>query len=280
MQAHLQDLASSDKDSKSFTICQRVLLRCHEIIFEDTPGLTSGPYGTMKVQSRKLQRRKRVKHHLEPALVGIGCVLAGVPGVPKLTATVGNVALEQGRAEDTEGHIRSLEVDDDWSPIASPSHIQTIVEPEPDEEDDAGDEEHIGTIPEGYISGQSQVRPSVSGGKHGILGFKSFGRSRSQRISEAAQTTPSFRRLSNEMRHSEAADDPFGQLDAPSPPSLPFKSSPSLSSTKNYRQSGSGGVVEDILREYDPKARKELLQSHYCRSEVPNYARASRNHMC
>ena len=113
MQAHLNDLATTDKDSKSFTICQRVILRCHEIIFEDTPGLVSGPYATIKVKSRKLARRKRVKHHVEPTLVGIGCVLAGAPGMPKLTEIMGHAALEQGRAEDTEQHYRSLEVHDD-----------------------------------------------------------------------------------------------------------------------------------------------------------------------
>ena len=134
MQAHLKDLAAN-KDTRSFSVCQRVLHRCHEIIFEDSPGLVSGPYSSMKVRSRKHIHRNRVKHHVEPALVGMSCLLAGVPGLPQVAKVVGRVAIEQGREEDVENNIRSLDFQTEDSPIPSPS-LQNAEEFGDEEKDD------------------------------------------------------------------------------------------------------------------------------------------------
>ena len=251
MQAHLNDLAMTDKDSKSFTICQRVLLRCHEIIFEDTPGIVSGPYSTIKVKCRKLQRRKRVKHHVEPALVGIGCMFAGVPGMPRLTEVVGHSALEQGRAEDNEQHYRSLEEqDDDGDVVAGPSRLQrrAVVDPETVDEDQDDDDE-LGN--DGESEGRESRQQSLERSRKLSLAATAISRSHSQKLAEAARTTPSFSRMSSDVRHSEASDDPFGQLDGSSMINLPSRSTPAILVSKSPRKSGSGNVVDDVLRSYD-----------------------------
>ena len=269
MQAHLNDLATADKDSRSFTICQRVLLRCHEIIFEDTPKLESGPYSTMKVKSRKLQRRRRVKHHIEPALVGIGCVLAGAPGMPTLTEIMGQAALEQGRAEETVQHYRSLEVEDDEDDdgVVGPSLPRKPDDTEGDyeyreDDEESGNEDTAEGMQMERSNSAHEQNPNIP------LAAGAVSRSRSQRLTEASQTTPSFSRVSAEIRRSEAADDPFGQLDGPAMPVLPSYSTPAVPIARRSRQSHSGNVIDDVLRSYDAEAQRALLQSHYCRSEV------------
>lgn len=111
MQAYIRDLSSKQNfaDDKSFQICQRVLHKCHEIIYEDIPGLVAGPYSSsMRIHSRAQSSRKQVKHHAEPAIVGIGCILASVPGMPSFCDVYGQVAIEQGRKEDSPLDSRGL----------------------------------------------------------------------------------------------------------------------------------------------------------------------------
>lgn len=221
----------------------------------------------MKVKSRKLLRRKHVKHHVEPALVGIGCVLAGVPGMPKLTEFMGHAALEQGRAEETQQHYRSLEVqdDDDGAAEPSPPRIEATDEEDQEDEDESGTEE----VSDTRDSNRSQPQPpTLERDRKPSLAANVISRSHSKRLAEAAQTTPSFSRTSAEVRRSEAADDPFGQLDGPLTFVLPSQSTPAVPISKSIRQSGSGNVVDDVLRSYDADSQRHLLQSHYCRSEV------------
>ncbi|KAH8117567.1 kinase-like domain-containing protein, partial [Phellopilus nigrolimitatus] len=262
MQAHLRDLALSSKDSKSFVVCQRILHRCHEIIFEDSPGLVTGPYSTIKVRSRKFTRRNRVKHHLEPALVGIGCVLVGAPGLPPLAEIVGNVAIEQGRGELIETAIRSLEPQSDESPVPSSSvHLPE----DPGEEDLDGDEQLYEISQTGERGQENLMSKEVEGGNDHLL-FKAL--PPSQEMREAAQTTPAFSTLSSGVPRSEAADDPFGQLDVPPSSIPPFKSSPAISGSKRTRSSGSSNLIDNIMREYDIPTQRHLLQGHYCRAEI------------
>ena len=136
MQAHLRDLSLSRKDSKSFKICQRVLHRCHEIIFDDVPGLTTGPYASIKVPSKNLPSRRRVKHHIHPAVIGMSVLLAGSPGMPTLAGIVGPVAIEQGRESDDVTLLRSVEqrVEDGGS--FNRGNAPVLVVDEEEDEDD------------------------------------------------------------------------------------------------------------------------------------------------
>lgn len=111
MQASLKDLSNAPHDSASFLVCQRVLLQCHEIIFGDILRHTV-PYSTLEVPTLPGSVQKKVKPLMQPAVVGLGIVLAGVPGLPQLTHTIGEVAIEQGRADEEHEGVRSLELGD------------------------------------------------------------------------------------------------------------------------------------------------------------------------
>ncbi len=116
MQAHLKDIAAKPKNSDSFSICQRVMQRCHELIFSDASELSTGPYSSMKIKSRAEQSRKRVRAHLEPALVGIGCIL-GARGRPDIVSIVGEIAVEQGRIPLNNDGLRSIERGENGGPV-------------------------------------------------------------------------------------------------------------------------------------------------------------------
>lgn len=268
MQAHLKDLAMRNKDSKSFVICQRILHRCHEIIFEDSPGLVCGPYSGMKVRSRKFMQRNRIKCHFQPAIIGMGCVLAGAPGLPSLTRIVGPVALEQGRVDDTVGNLRSVEPQNDDVPAPSPSRITVEQADEDANEDDkdekenrdqATDEAHAAAV-------EGQAREPNGEDRTGDLRFRAL--TQSQKLRLAVQTTPTLSALKDGLRHSADIDDPFGQLDAPSGNTLPYQSTPAVSISKRSQHSGSADLVDSLIQEYDVDAQRHLLQSHYCHCEV------------
>ncbi|KAJ9096017.1 hypothetical protein QFC21_005381 [Naganishia friedmannii] len=172
MQTALKDLiaqqgrkqsAKRNHVATSFQICQRVLHRCHEIIFGDPPEQSTSPYrsspasprassvnvgrtiaGTLagsggpgtrrgaelmaststpapasatrapdaqrrqpptalwkygnNLREKHNQRTKRrINAHIPPALVGMGVILAGTPGMPALEGLTGQIALMQGR---------------------------------------------------------------------------------------------------------------------------------------------------------------------------------------
>lgn len=199
--------------------------------------------------------RIRIKHHVEPAIVGLGCVLAGAPGLPVLTKVVGQVALEQGRVEDSETNMRSLESQTDEAPVPSPSLRDA---------EELGDEDGDG---DGPLTEDTPVEEN-SLDVDGKGRLRSEALTQSQKMREAAQTTPSLSRLTSELRRSIAIDDPFGQLDAATTVIQPFQSSPAISNSKKSRQSGSSNLVEALIQEYDIVTQRHLLQAHYCRSEV------------
>ena len=209
-------------------------------------------------------QHNRIKHHLIPALVGIGCVL-GAPGLPRTMRVVGEVALEQGRAEEREGNIRSLEIQNEEGPISSPSAQQTTETAEDDAEEEIEDEDEV-AVDESQNQGEENPTSHAGDTEKRRLILKAL--SGSQRMREAAQTTPALSLVTDKIRRSMAADDPFGQLDASSTSVLPYQSSPAISTSKRSRQSESGNVVEGLIQEYDLDIQSRLLQSHYCRSEV------------
>lgn len=259
MQAHLRDLALNSQNSKPFTICQRVLHRCHEIIFEDSPGLVKGPYSTIKVQSRKVLQRKRVKPHMQPAIIGMALIIAGAPGLPLLTKVAGEMSVEQGKAADDESNLRSLEPQGDIGFVPSPARATEANE---DEDRDDDEQANGATQPRDdpdKIDGRVMERESDR------LLYRVL--SQSQKMQEAAQTTPVLS-STDSPRISASADDPFGQLDESPTSSQPFQSSPAISNSRKLRRSGSTSLVDAIMQSYDTPTQRRLLQGHYCRSEV------------
>ncbi|KAJ9095191.1 hypothetical protein QFC19_007646 [Naganishia cerealis] len=181
MQTALKDLiAQRQSNPVAFQICQRVLHRCHEIIFGDPPEPSASPYRSLPASPRgsyinvgrtiagtlarsgkrsglpasastptstqlepdnaasssssstvvprpanplrrlsnnlrEKRNKRRINPHIPPALVGMGVILAGTPGMPALEEIVGQVALMQGRRprDDLQDTKSRVEIDAD-----------------------------------------------------------------------------------------------------------------------------------------------------------------------
>lgn len=255
MQAALKDL-DARHDSQSFMICQRVLLKCHEIIFGDLPPPISGPYSSLNLPFRSRFARRKIKHHSEPAMVGIGVVLAGVPGMPQLTEIMGEVAVEQGRIPEAGAEVRNFESQDHDFDFGLNSSISTS-----HTDDEGDDDSDTPSPPYDQLHSDPRSVPNLT-----LPGSNTSTISR-QRRNEAAQTAPALPLHLRGMRRSRISDDPLGQLDS-EPISSPYQSSPSISSSRPPLRSASTNVVDVLLATYDSTSQMHLLRSHFCRSEV------------
>ncbi|KAI0054091.1 kinase-like protein [Auriscalpium vulgare] len=261
MQASLRDFPSSH-NSQSFLICQRTLLMCHELIFGDLPPPTTMPYPSLNTSPNPLFTRKKVKAHPQPALVGMGMLLAGTPGLPRLTAVMAEVAIEQGRIDDQGSDLRSLQrpESDHAEGSVVPVPKQSIDE-EQDDEDDVEDSPPL-------RSDQDPSPPGLNGGLHELDGRSMSGSSR-RRFVNAARTSPSLPLPLRKQRRPRFSDDPLGQLDEPMPVlSAMTHSTPSLPFSKQAHRPGSLNAVEILLNRYDFSSQMLLLRQHFCRSEV------------
>lgn len=266
MQAALQDLALTRHDTQSFVICQRVLHKCHEIIFGDLPPPATVPYASLNLPFQSRFVRKKVRTHAEPALVGMSMILAGAPGMPRLTEIMGEVAIEQGRVQEEGQEPQRLAIQDDdvvrgvaTSPIAET----------PDDDDNDTDESAIYDPSAGSQGSQpSQRTPDLDAfgnpiSKKALLRRETVG---------AARTSPALPLHLRAIRKPRLSDDPLGQNDPPSPPihsASPYQSSPSISSPsrQSYHTNSASGA-DLLLQKYDLAAQNHLLRSQYCRSEV------------
>lgn len=231
MQAYLKDFPHN---TPSFVICQRILHSCHEIIFGDVPAPSAGPYLSFSLPLTSRLGRRKVKPHLEPALVGIASVLAGVPGMPELTSIMGNVAIEQGRlVEEGDDHdyLEPAEAVIVHTVTPSMSPEQTKLELEDSEEENS--------------------RLNVATGR--------------RRAVTAAQTLPALPLHLKVRRGPRLSHDPFGQLDPEVMPSA-FQSTPSVS--RLAPRLGTAYAADELLQNYDHLSQIHLLRSHYCRSEI------------
>ncbi|QRV85795.1 phosphatidylinositol 3- and 4-kinase [Ceratobasidium sp. AG-Ba] len=264
MQATLNDLSSIQArrgatKSESFTICQRVILKCHEIIYGDPAPAPTMPYSGLHAKPRSRFGRKRIKPYVAPTLVGMGVMLAGAPAMPSLTPIMGQVAIEQGRREDDNhlsGVVRSTVEDEARGSLSS--RTESSVQ---DDDEDTGSD----TPAPAPARAPSKLSREVT----------VFPRDRSStEVVPAARTSPSLATT----RVSRISDDPFGQLDPPTPPriqsSLPsaqfFQSTPSIGrpSLGRTQSLDHGARQEAMLRQYDVYTQSQLLRGHYCRGEV------------
>ncbi|KAG8724521.1 Phosphatidylinositol 4-kinase pik1alpha (PI4-kinase)(PtdIns-4-kinase) [Ceratobasidium sp. 395] len=263
MQATLNDLAFTQarrgtSKSESFTICQRVILKCHDIIYGDPPPPPAAPYSGLQLKPRSRFGRKNVKPYTMPALVGMGVMLAGAPGMPALTPIVGQVAIEQGRREEEHqlsGVVRDVQETETRGSLSSRADS-----PAQDDDDSGSDSPAAG--------------PSSAPASKLSREITFSGNGSSAQTVPAARTSPSLATT----RVSRLSDDPFGQLDPPTPPtvksSLPstqfFQSTPSIGRPGLARAHSLGNMAkqEAILRQYDVFSQSQLLRGHYCRGEV------------
>ncbi|KAF4615315.1 hypothetical protein D9613_003070 [Agrocybe pediades] len=255
MQANLADL-SSQRDSPSFIICQRVLHRCHEIVFGDQLLPSTSPYSGFNLPA--YTRRRKIKHHAEPVFVGIGILLAGSPAMPRLAEVVGEVAIEQGRVEEDGVGIRSLELnlDNDAPSRALPS---ATTQGDPSDDEGPSSPEELPTSQPLLKFGRGALDPKPGG----LL---------SRRRTLGAQTLPALPLHLQTIRKSRGSFDPLGQLDNDNSGNantlMPYQSTPSLASSRTPTRSAVVNKADTILERYDFQSRMHLLRGHYFTSEV------------
>ncbi|OSC99048.1 kinase-like protein [Trametes coccinea BRFM310] len=258
MQAYLKDLSQPRSNPASFLICQRILHECHEIIFGDLTGQSSAPYSSLSLPGQLRTLRRKVRPHVEPAIVGIGMVLAGAPGMPQLTEIMGPVAIEQGRVDDQGQDIKSIERNDEDGIVRTVS-IQSTA-------DSAGDDEDSVDSPEPNVT-----EHTVTGNGNGTGKVSAVPSRVTRRQTIAAQTSPALPLHLRDIKRSRMSEDPFGQEDSPPVPATaaasPFQSTPSFPSRHPYRPN-SLPTADLLLQKYDFPAQMHLLRSHYCSSEV------------
>jgi phosphatidylinositol 4-kinase B len=264
MQAALRDLSLARHDSKSFVICQRILHNCHEIIFGDIPPPALGPYSAMDLPFQTRFARKKIKSHAEPVFVGLGIMLAGVPGMPQLAKIMGEVATEQGRVDDDGNAFKSLETQED-------EVVLGLTREAPSSEVNRDEENLENDTLEGVTSvplPDHAFRQHVDKASGGRTPPTSVDGSRHRKII-AAQTSPALPSHLSNVRRSRLSEDPLGQQDPLSSDiPTPYQSSPSLSPSKQPYRSSSLNPEESLLQKYDLQSQTNLLRSHYCRSEV------------
>ncbi|KAJ1309526.1 hypothetical protein OPQ81_006299 [Rhizoctonia solani] len=239
MQATLNDLSQSQhrrgtSKSESFAICQRVIHKCHDIIYGDPPEPAGGPYSGLAVQPRSRFGRKRVKPYAIPALV----------------------AIEQGRREESHqlsGVVRELQEDEPR--ISTSSRTGSMVEDDDDTERDSG-----------------APAPSSTTPKPSRLSIFTQSTSSVQTVtSQAARTTPSL--TTRPPRMSDDPFGQFDPPTPPSKQSSlpPVHSTPSIGLRPGLNRATSlhhYAQQEALLKNYDPFTQSQLLRGHYCRGEV------------
>ncbi|XP_006458116.1 hypothetical protein AGABI2DRAFT_199389 [Agaricus bisporus var. bisporus H97] len=254
MQASLHDLSLTRRESPSFTICQRVLHKCHEIIFNDLPRPTSSPYPPFKLSARGSFARRRIRHHAEPAFVGMGVILAAAPAMPALADFTGQIALEQGRADDDGQELRSLRsIETDLVLVTAPKTADSSgIDDDMDPETDSPPNEESGLSQADNHEPLRQDAPIIL----------------RRRTVTAAQTVPALPLHLRTIRRSRASEDPLGQLDYETLPAAPAQSSPALPATRTPPRFAAAKMADGLLEKYDLQAQTQLLRGHYCHSEV------------
>ena len=246
MQATLKDLSSNRHSTPSFAVCQRVLHACHDIIFGDPFPPQTSPYGTLSLPSKPRFSRRKVKHNVEPAMIGIGMVLAGAPAMPQITQVIGRVAVEQGRAEGSSNDYKSiLGPDDDLTYVNQESFIE-----EDQDEEDSPDSEGAHTP----VFATQRTNPSTATLPNLLAHRKTV---------KASQTVPA---LPLRVRPMRASEDPLGQFEGDV--SIAYSSSPSICSSRPNLTSATIRRADTILAACDTQTQIHILRSHYCRSEV------------
>ena len=196
--------------------------------------------------------RRKVKPNVQPALVGLGTILASCPGLPVLAQVVGDTAVEQGRYTDprifTTGPIRS---EDAGLPLSGSKEDMV---PGPDaasevSEDELTDLEQSDTEQDVEAYGRSLIAArdaAVQSGLTPLIEPPSPSISRRNTVG-----SPSPKHLGKPDRRS-AHRRTSSSRPTPSPPSLSHASSFDFTSTLNQSAA----------------YQSRLLRSHYLHSQV------------
>ncbi|CEH17272.1 1-phosphatidylinositol 4-kinase [Ceraceosorus bombacis] len=176
-QAALSDLSATPQ-SPSFAVCQRIFNACQRILFNDplssaslvvTSSSSSSAVGSGRRRRMIVAAGKRVVAKVLPSnpkasAVGIGAVLASVPGMPELAHVAGTIAIEQGRRRPLGLDRAGLEGDagpqGDSSDEAEFSDVDEAEESQPGE--DSAPTSATSTSKIGAASGQLTAATAVS----------------------------------------------------------------------------------------------------------------------
>lgn len=302
MQAALRDLTPTrETNPRPFLICQRVLHRCHEILFGDPAETSRSPYRSLShspsasttalssagaianaLRPDPTSRVKvRVNQHALAAFVGMGVVI-GAQGMPELGGMVGGWAVMQGRKprdEDKEGRERVEDMDE-----GADVPKGRILDKEKDRERksnevDSEEEQDQDIRPVPHTATNASPR---------VLSTPSLQQTAKHPAQTVPNLAPSPSRYSAERSFgirtppSEAVD-PFslGPEDPPGPsrlstglssrlPHQPYHSTPDLSHTKSraLRPNGLPPTAEELLAGYNIDTQRQMLRAHYCRSQI------------
>lgn len=187
-------------------------------------------------------------------------MLAGAPGMPRLTEIMGEVAIEQGRVQEEGQEPQRLAARDDDGVARGVTTVPTA-----DTIDDDDNELEDESPAEDSTSPHLQERSDLATFGHHIENPR-----RRQTVG-AARTSPALPLHVRNIRKPKLSDDPLGQNDPPSPVRLasPYQSSPSISTSSKHQYHSSVASGTDILlQKYDLQSQSHLLRSQYCRSEV------------
>ncbi|KAK4689090.1 phosphatidylinositol 4-kinase B, partial [Tremellales sp. Uapishka_1] len=320
MQAALTDLTPARlTNPRPFLICQRVLHKCHEIIFGDPPAPSRSPYrslphsppnstallhssmtmgnlrGTAERAIDKITgtQRQKVNAHIPPALVGMGVMLASSPGMKGLMDLAGDWAISQGRKpRDDEGETRArveLELD---GGADIPRETKWKVRDKQEDSDGSSEEDQ----PVAPTNGRSKPTPPRFGRAISDQDSQQSGPSTApvSTFHHPAATAPtlyspklgSVSTFANLSSPPPKGNDPFSQsppMGSPSPVTppashQPFYSVPEFSTSQPHQPrntalrrlhpSDRSPPAEALLATYALDAQRQLLRSHYCRSEV------------
>lgn len=222
--------------------------KCHEIIFADQLLPTNSPYAGLVLPA--YTRRQKIKQHVEPVLVGLGVILASTPGMPHLVETMGPVAIEQGRRDEDNANIRSVEVDDTGAVMTASPQVS------PDEVD----ETESPASWDGNTQAQSIFLPHFLPSQPGNL--------LSRRSTIGAQTLPALPLHLQTKHRSRHSEDPLGQLESQEVTLVPYQSSPSLPSARTPSRSTATQRADSLLEQLDSQSQIHLLRGNYFQNEV------------
>lgn len=179
----------------------------------------------------------------------MGVVLAASPAMPALADFTGQIAIQQGRADDDGRELRSLQMmDTDIAPVVVPSQVQ-LARVDDDNDPDEVDSPQVEEPADEASPDQENVNIHDD----------------RRRTVAAAQTVPALPLHLRPIHRSRASEDPLGQLDAEVPS---HQSSPSFSGLRAPPRSVAPNTPDDLLEKYDNLAQIQLLRGHYCHSEV------------
>lgn len=306
MQTYLNDLSTTRRNTPSFTICQRVLLKAQNIIFSDPPSQTNTPYPSLTSSSPVTLRprfwKRRIKPRIGPALIGMSTILAGAPGLPQVVATTGKVAVEQGRMD--SGEVKAprpfhagADDDDFTGPSQSASTLPLQNQEEEDDLEPDSDDGEVG--PEFEESDEEQDVEAFGQTTMSKLIIPPTPRSDVETFAEASPspmspppmvkrsstlgepTTPSEDRVASSKGSALSRRATVGP--SRTTPSLvrrkpirstvlaeaasPSHSTPSLHIARGSITSTRDSQDDPLLR-LDSTVQSQLLRGHYCRSEV------------